>query len=96
MPQGSNWQKLLNDSEYKDQLIEIIKQYVLEFGSEILPRSTPFINTSRENEYSLLSAGNQVMSDCNHNNAGTRLVLYGSKVDSDVAVVVCKDTVVYT
>ena len=59
-------------------------------------QDTPFIITSRENEYSFLSAGNQVINDCNHNNAGPRLVLYGSKVDSDVAVVVCEDTVVYT
>ena len=29
MPQGDTWQELLNDNEYKDQLIEIIKQYVL-------------------------------------------------------------------
>ena len=33
------------------------------------------------------------MSGCNHEDALTRLVLHGSKVDFDV-VVVCKDTVV--
>ena len=33
MPQGNNWQELLNDSAYKYQLIEMIKQYLLEFGS---------------------------------------------------------------
>ena len=38
MPQGNNWQELLNGCEYKDQLIEMIKQYVLEFGSGILAR----------------------------------------------------------
>ena len=48
MPQGSNRQELLNDSKHKDQLIEMIKQYVRDFGSEILPRSTPFIITSRK------------------------------------------------
>ena len=41
-----------------------------------------------------MSAGNQVISGCNHEDAGTRLVLLSSKVDSDVAVA-CKDTVVY-
>ena len=40
MPQGNNWKELLNDSQYKDQLIKTIKQYVLESGSRILPRST--------------------------------------------------------
>ena len=30
MPQGNNWQECLNNCEYKDQLIEMIKQYVME------------------------------------------------------------------
>ena len=47
MSQGNNWQELLNNSEYKDQLIEMTKQYVLEFGSGILPRS-PFTIVARE------------------------------------------------
>ena len=51
MPQGDTWQELLNDNEYKDQLIEMIKQYVLEFASGILPRSIPFIITSTEKDY---------------------------------------------
>ena len=90
MPQGSTWQELLNDSKYEDQLIEMIKQYVLEFGSGILPRSIPFAITSREKEYFILPAGNQVISVCNHKETDTGLVLHASKVDSDV-VVVCKD-----
>ena len=51
MLQSNNWQELLNASEYKDQLIEMMKQYVLECGFGILPRSTPFIITSREKEF---------------------------------------------
>ena len=46
MPQGNNWQKLLNNGEYKDQSIKMMKPYLLEFCSGI-PRSTPFIITSR-------------------------------------------------
>ena len=42
IPQINNWHKLLNGSEYKDQLIEMTKQYVLEFDSGVLPRSTSF------------------------------------------------------
>ena len=61
MPQGNNWQELLNNSEYKDQLIEMIKQYVLEFGSGILPRCTLFIITSREKEYFIWPPRNQVI-----------------------------------
>ena len=61
MPQGNNWQEPLNNSECKDQLIEMIKRYVLEFGSGILPRSTPFIITSKEKEYFISPAGNQVI-----------------------------------
>ena len=53
MPQGNNWRDFLNDNEQKDQLREIMKQYVLEFGSEMLPRLTPFIITSIEKEYIL-------------------------------------------
>ena len=36
-----------------------------------------YLLISRENEYSILSVGNQVMSGCNHEDAGTCLVLYG-------------------
>ena len=43
---GNNLQELLDDNQYKDQLIKMIKHYVQEFGSGILPRSTPFIITS--------------------------------------------------
>ena len=60
MSQGNNWQKLLNDSEYKHQLIEMLKQYILEFGSGIQSRSSPLIITSREKEYFISLAGNQV------------------------------------
>ena len=35
MPQGNNWQEPLNNSEYKFQLVEMIKQYVPELGSGI-------------------------------------------------------------
>ena len=47
IPQGNNWNELFNDNEYKYHLIEMTKQYVLEFGSGNLPRSTPFIIPSR-------------------------------------------------
>ena len=76
------------------------KQYVLEFGSEILPRlllllllqeKKNFPITSREKEYLISPAGNHYISNCNCQDAGSRFVLHGSKVDSDVAVV-CKDT----
>ena len=90
-PQGNNWQELLNNSKYKDQLIEMTKQYVLEFGSGILPRSPPFIITSRQKEDFTSIAENHVISGCNHDNADTRLVLHDSKVDSDI-VIVCKET----
>ena len=50
--------------------------YVLEFGSGILPRSIPFIKTSREKEYFLSFAGNQVLSVCNRKDADNRLVLH--------------------
>ena len=62
MPQGNNWKELLNDSEYKDQMIEMIKQYVLELTSEILPRFTAFIIVSGEDEYFILPAGNEDIS----------------------------------
>ena len=81
MPQGNNWKELLNDSEYKDQMIEMIKQCVLELTSEILPRSTAFIIASGEDEYFILPAGNEDISGFNHGDAGTRLVLHSSKVD---------------
>ena len=58
MPQGNTWQNLLNVSEFKDQLIEMIKQFVLGFDSRILPRSVPFIIASREKIY-FISVSNQ-------------------------------------
>ena len=75
--------------------METIKQYVPELGSGIPSRSTNFIITSRDNEYFISPAGNQVISGCNHGKVGARLVSHGSIVDSNVAVV-CKDTVVYS
>ena len=94
IPQGDTWKELLNDNEYKDQLTETIKQYVLEFSSRILPRSFFFITTSSEKDYFYFASGNKVTSVCNHEEADTCLVSYASKVDSDV-VVVCKDTFVF-
>ena len=91
IPQSNNWQELLDDSKYKNHLIEMVKQYALEFGSGILSRPTSFIITSREKEYFLSPAGNRVISSCTHKDTDTRFVLHGSKLDSDVAVV-CKDT----
>ena len=38
-----------------------------------------------------MPAENHVISSCDHKDADSRLVLHGSKVDSDV-VVFCKDT----
>ena len=67
MPQGNNWQEFLKDSEYKDPLIEMIRQYVLEFVSGVLPRSSPFIIASRENEYSISPAENR----CRHSSCVT-------------------------
>ena len=88
----------MDDREYPYQLFEKIKQYVLEFGSIIVPRSFPFIIISREKECFVSPAGNQVISICNHGEANTYLVitcfyllLHASEADSDIAVV-CKDT----
>ena len=61
MPQGNNWQELLNNSQYKDQLTEMIKQYVLELGLGILPRSTPFIIISTEKKNFISPVVNQVI-----------------------------------
>ena len=91
MLQGKTWQELLSDNEYKNQLIKMIKQYILEFGSGILPRFVLFIITSGEKDNFILPGGNKAESVCNHEKADTRLVLYASNFDSDV-VVVCKDT----
>ena len=71
--------------------MEMIKEYVLEVSSGILPRSISFIIASREKYYFVLPTGNKVISVCNHKEAYTRLELHDSKVDSDV-VAVCKDT----
>ena len=67
MPQGNNWQEFLKDSEYKDPLIEMMRQYVLEFVSGVPLRSSPFIIASRENEYSISPAENR----CRHSSCVT-------------------------
>ena len=67
MPQDNNWQEFLKDSEYKDPLIEMMRQYVLEFVSGVLLRSSPFIIASRENEYSISPAENR----CRHSSCVT-------------------------
>ena len=49
-----------------------------EFGSEILSRFIPFIIVSREKECLISFTGNQVITICNHEEAGTHLVLHAS------------------
>ena len=69
----------------------MIKQYILEFGSRILPRFIPFIIASRQKEYFISPVGYQVISACNHKVTSTCPILHASKVDSDV-VIICKNT----
>ena len=83
MPQGNTWQELLNDNEYKDQLIEMIKQYwssVPEFYQDIF-----LLLLLQEKKIIVSPAGNKVITVCNHEEADTCPVLHTSKVDSDVA-----------
>ena len=62
-----------------------------DFGSGILPRSIPFVITSRVKGYFISLAGNQFISVCKFEEADICLVLHASQVDSYV-VVVRKDT----
>ena len=89
MSQDNNLQELLNNSEYEDQLIEMTKQYVLEFFPGI-QSSPPFVITSTEKCFTL-SEGNHVISGFNHKSADTHIALHCCKVGFDF-VVVCKDT----
>ena len=66
MPQGNTWPNLLNVSEFKDQLIEMMKQFVLDFCSRSLPKSVLFIITSGEKIY--------FISVCNQEDADTCLL----------------------
>ena len=77
MPQGNNWQDHLNDSEYKDKLIEMIKQYVLKFGSEFCQDLLLLLLLQQEKN--ILFCLHEIK------------LLRGSKVDSDV-IIFCKDT----
>ena len=69
----------MNDSQYKDQLIEMMKEHVLEFGSGILSRSTLRLLLLLQEKQNILFRLQEIK------------LLHGSKVDSDVAVF-CKYT----
>jgi len=91
MSQANIWNNLLRNNDYKDQLIELIKDCILKEGQKILPRTVPFVITSKDKSFTITSAGEERLDDYNHEEADTRLVLHASKENMDV-VIVSKDT----
>ena len=89
MLQGTQWQEFLHNKENKQQLVQLICNYVTSEAKQDL--ELPFIITAADQTYQV--KGNEVtaMFQCNHEEADTRLVLHAILAEKDV-VVVAKDT----
>ena len=90
MTSGTKWQQFLRNSENKKQLLGLISKYVLaDKGNEI---KVPFIITVGDENYKLKRTGEvESKTNCNHEEADSRIVLLALEANSDV-VIVAKDT----
>ena len=70
----------LNNSECKDQLIKMIKQCVMNFGSGTLSRSIPFIITSREKEYFTFISSAENDNPCDNESDSEFLIFFLVKI----------------
>ena len=90
MPQGLRWKELLHNIENKTDLIELLMKYMQSFECRSkLP--CEFIVTSKEKTMKVSKATVQVLEDCNHEEADTRLVLHAILCEQD-SVIVASDT----
>ena len=91
MLQGLRWKELLHNNDNKTDLIELLMQYMqsVECRAKLPPYE--FIVTSNEKTVKINNASVQALSDCNHEEADTRLVLHALLSEKD-CVVVASDT----
>ena len=66
---NNNWLEILNSSEIKEQLIELIKGYLLRSGIAVLLRVIHFVLASKEKSCGILSDNSKRLDDCNHEDA---------------------------
>ena len=88
MPSGIKWHEFLRNSANKEQLLELITKYSLSDNGRALLK-TPFVITQGEKIYRLQNR-TQLVKDCNHEEAVTRLIASALEEENDV-VVVAKD-----
>ena len=88
MPQGNKWQELLHSNNFKQQIIELIKDYILKERSSILQlQNISFIITAKNKVYKITNDITENLPDCNHEEADTQLVLRASQSNTDVVIV---------
>ena len=90
MLQGLRWKELLHNNDNKTDLIELLAQYMqsVECRSK-LPYE--FIVTVNEKTVKVSNTSLQVLSNCNHEEADTRLILHAILSEKD-CVIVASDT----
>ena len=87
---GTKWDEFLHNKENKTDLISLLFRYDQDTrGRDSLP-CTLLINDDNKT-IRVSSRGTAFLGHCNHEEAGTRLILHALQSQSDV-VVVCKDT----
>ena len=92
MPQGLKWVEFLNNNFNKEELINLISQYLQ--SDDIRKSFThPFIVTCGEATYNILSQRQITSSICNHAESDTSLVKHALDAHND-SVMVSKDTAV--
>ena len=90
VPSGTKWQEFLSNDENKEALIMLITKYIETLPSQkLLERS--FIITAGNQTYKFEDGKKEVLHECNHEEADTRLVLHAFLANTDV-VIVSKDT----
>ena len=90
MPQGLRWAEVLHNIDNKTDLLDLLLKYM---QSPECRSNLPcdFIVTSKERTIKLNNQSIQILENCNHEEADTRLVLHAILCNQD-CVIVASDT----
>ena len=89
MLEGEQWDEFLHSDTNKEQLINVIKEYITSNeGNEIY--EFPIIVTTKSKTYKISFRTTTEQFECNHEEADSRLVLHATLEDTAV-VIVSKD-----
>ena len=87
---GQKWQEFLHHRDNKNDLLHMLCEFLK------LPESRgtmpwPVIINNKDHKYGISNDGDEHIFDCNHEEAGAKLILHAILSGTD-SVIVCKDT----